>query len=80
MTSMKSIPALAIVTAIAALIWTSGILAAATAAVLALYVREITVRKIVTDRLAEAVAYIEREDVECTCVADREAAEPRTLH
>lgn len=77
---MKSIPVLAILAAVAALGWTSGILAAACAVVLALYVREIALRRIVTDRLAEAVAYIEREDAECTCVADREAAEPRTLH
>ena len=77
---MKSVPILAIIAAVAALGWTSGVLAGACAVVLALYVREITVRKIVSDRLGEAVAYIEREDAQCTCVADRDPTEARTLH
>ncbi|MGQ2909189.1 MAG: hypothetical protein ACT6QU_14690 [Aliihoeflea sp.] len=77
---MKSIPAFAFLGAVLALLWTSGVLSAACAVVLALYVREITVRRIVSGRLAEAVAYIEREDEACTCVADRDPAEGRTLH
>jgi hydrogenase-4 membrane subunit HyfE len=79
---MKRVHVLASIAAILAIAWTSGFLVAVTAAVLALYVREVLVRQLLQERFKEAVAYIESEDAACTCLdckPDHDEAR-RTFH
>lgn len=78
---MKRVHVIASIAVIFALAWTSGILAAATAAVLALYIREVLARQLLAERFKEAVAYIEREDSSCGCIDCKPNDEARrTVH